>query len=670
MPCSLSLDRACRHALRYLLAENHVEHKHGHHPYGQRRKLLAVVGGERTRKLVDAQRQRLEFGLGHKNIDERELVPDARDVQHRERRGHGHAHRYDDLEEDLEKTRPVDARGLDHRTGNRLDILRREINANGEPRSDVHEEHREPRVVDAEEVHFEEERDHQRLRREEDPDDEAAVDRLRRLRFQLGEGEARQKRKKDDACRRAERIDDRVRKQKAEIAHLPRLAVVLQRRRVRQRKLAHLKFPRRLERVHDEPENRIQRHEREDTHHNIDGPPPDGGEGSFQLGFADRLGHASVLLPAVARLDRLRQHDQGEADEDHDERNRIGEREIGSAQECVVVHVNGENLRDPRRPSARHSEDEGEARQRARNREDRRVDDRPRERGQDDEAHDLPLVRPIDARGFDDLGIDLLHIRQKKDEVHARVHPQDHEEHGQHRDIRLGEEGRAPLLHEEIRERRVDIAHGLALVRGQKVSQLGYGIREYRLAGGPGQIQNLVEDIVGERESPGRIENALELRLEIADADRVYYLRDRPVRRKNRLPQEAHHDHGDDVRHIEHTLPETRRPHNLCVDEVCEDKAQGQLAEHRDQHDVEIVLERIPEPSIGEDAHIGAESGEPPLFAAEHLAAGIVRHREHYGQNDGKRHDEEIERKGWRHHRPVRPFFFKICPVVCHTRSA
>src|SRR5208337_3031880 len=137
---------------------------------------------------------------------------------------------------------------------------------------------------------------------------------------------------------------------------------------------------------------------------------------------------ASLLLPAELLLDGFRDADQDEADDYYYKGDRVGEREVGPAQERAIEHIYGKYLGYVVGASPCHRPNEGEARKRACDAQDRRIDQGPGNGWQHDVAPDLALVGSVYSRRFDDLDIDFLHVREENDHVQAGPHPEYDEE--------------------------------------------------------------------------------------------------------------------------------------------------------------------------------------------------------------------------------------------------
>lgn len=82
-----------------------------------------------------------------------------------------------------------------------------------------------------------------------------------------------------------------------------------------------------------------------------------------------------------------------------------------------------------------HDIDQVETFQASADRQDSAGDDHARQSGKNNVPQSLHLTRPIDLRGFDDRTVDLLQVRDKDDQIVPRIHPQDDEQHRNHRMI-------------------------------------------------------------------------------------------------------------------------------------------------------------------------------------------------------------------------------------------
>src|SRR3954470_15083209 len=109
------------------------------------------------------------------------------------------------------------------------------------------------------------------------------------------------------------------------------------------------------------------------------------------------------------------------------------------AGDAVIVEEAYHRVRGIRRSPARQRHDQVEQLQRADDGEEYGEPDRRMEQWDDDMAQSLRPRRAVDAGGLDQALVEALERRDEQHHVEAKVLPDDHDQHGQHRRVGRGQ---------------------------------------------------------------------------------------------------------------------------------------------------------------------------------------------------------------------------------------
>src|SRR5690606_30871580 len=90
----------------------------------------------------------------------------------------------------------------------------------------------------------------------------------------------------------------------------------------------------------------------------------------------------------------------------------------------------------------------------------------------------------------------------------------------------------------------------------------------------------------------------------------AYDLGQSPVGREKGLPKDADDDGRDDGGQVDQRLKEVAKAYQAAVDRIGEKKAQGDLAKHRNGHDVKVVFQRDPKVGILKHPQVMLEADE------------------------------------------------------------